>query len=271
LKFDHMRKFLRAVRFHKIIDRDDFPPSQRLAHGAWRGYHDDEVMRRADAEFAAVEGQPFFGVIYTMNTHPPFVTPEGFPLLRPDPQTDADHYINALHYADYTVGLMLDLARSHGYFQNTIFIFVADHARTRGQFNLSNQHHIPLLIYAPGYVRARVSSAVVSQTDILPTVLSLLALRARHAAWGRDMLAVPDGEGFALCIAGDEIRWHDAQHLLNDGLTVARPMLFDLQTDPTCTRDIAPENAELSERLRADIRSYLSLSQTLLYANRVAP
>jgi hypothetical protein len=271
LDFDHMRKFLHAIRFHKIISRDDFPPSQRLAHGAWRGYHDDEVMRRADAEFAAVNGQPFFGVIYTMNTHPPFVTPENFPLLRSEPATDADRFINALHYADYTVGLLLDLARSHAYFQNTIFIFVADHARTRGRFNLSNQHHIPLLFYSPGHVPARVSSAIASQTDILPTVLGLLGLRTRHAAWGRDLLTVPDDQGFALCIAGDELRWHDAGYLLNDGLTLARPMLFDLQSDPTCTRDIAPKNAQVSNELRADVRSYISLSQTLLYANRVAP
>ena len=206
-----------------------------------------------------------------MNTHPPFVTPDNYPLLRPQPATDADRYINALHYADYTVGLLIDLARQRPYFQNTVFIFVADHARTSGRFNLSSQHHIPLLIYAPGLVSAGENPVVASQTDILPTVLGLLQLQARHAAWGRDLLTSNDSAGFAVCIAGSEIRWHNAQNLLVDTLGSARPLLCDVKRDPACTQDIAPETALLADDLRDAVRSYISLSQRLLYENRVCP
>jgi hypothetical protein len=268
--FDHLRDFLRAIGFHKIISREDFPMSFSITRGAWRGHHDEDVMRRAAEEFAAVDGQPFFGLIYTMNTHPPFATPDRFPLVRP-PDSDANRYLNALHYSDYTLGVLLELARAQPYFQNTIFIFVADHARTRGRFNLSSQHHIPLLIYAPGHVPAGINLAVASQTDILPTVLGLLQLRTRHAAWGRDLRTLSADEGLAVCVAGNEVRWHDRLHLLDGGLSEARPLLFDLVRDPTCTRDVWTQDPQTGAALTLKLRSYLALSQTLLYDNRVAP
>lgn len=271
LDFDNLRGFLRTIHFHKLIGREDFPADVKASEGAWGGYDDEAVMHRANAEFTAAR-QPFFGVIYTMNTHPPFSTPVNFPLLRPQPASDSDHYLNALHYGDYCLGSMLAEARRQPWFANTVFIFVADHARTRGQFNLSSQHHIPLLIYAPGRVAAQAEPAIASQLDILPTVLGLLELGTRHAAWGRDLLAAEKGDARAVCIAGDEVRWHEGDYLLVDRLSErARPLLFDIQNDPACTHDVWSKDSQVGPALDLKLRSYISLSQRLLNENRAYP
>src|SRR5262249_7698906 len=138
-------------RFDRIIDRTGFPPSAPRQGGTWPGYDDEEVMRHAHREFARATGRPFLGVIYTMNTHEPFVTPDNFPPLLP-PTSDTSRFLNALNYADYTLKVFFDLARTAPYFDSTIFILVADHSRTGDTFTLANQHHVPLLIYAPGVV-----------------------------------------------------------------------------------------------------------------------
>jgi arylsulfatase A-like enzyme len=148
---------------------------------------------------------------------------------------------------------------------------VSDHARTRGFFTLATQHHIALLFYSPGHVPARATWAVASQIDILPTVLALLQLKTRHASWGRDLMTLPDNEGFAVSMAGSETRWLTRKYLLNDSLTDARPMLFDLTADADCRRNAWDKYPTVGEDLKTKLRSYLSLSQTLLNQNRVFP
>ena len=270
LHFARLRKFLRFIQFHKIIDYRDFPASAKPSTDSWRGYDDEELMRRADGEFGTIKDRPFFGIISTMNTHPPFHTPEGFTLTFPSTSL-SNKFLNALKYSDRTLGLFFDLARKKSYFKNTIFLFVADHARTRERLSLSDQHHIPLLIYSPGYISPSINPVVGSQVDLVPTILGLLQLKAYHASWGRNLLEVPKDEGFAICVAGDEVRWRDSRYLLNDNLTEHPPLLFDLTKDPTCTTDLWPQQAETGEVFKTRLRAYLSLSQTLLLQNRVYP
>jgi len=270
LEFDQMSSFLKASRFERIIDRRSFPPSAPRRGGTWPGYDDEEVMRHAHREFARTDGRPFLGVIYTMNTHEPFMTPEGYPLLFA-PANDVNRFLNALNYSDYTLKVFFDLARKAPYFDNTIFVLVADHSRTGDTFNLANQHHIPFMIYAPGIVAAGRQHVVGSQLDIVPTVLGLLELRTLHASWGQDLLRIPADRGFAVSVAGGQIRWRDHRHLVDDGLTGARPLLCEPPVDAACRADTWRESTAIGETLKARLRAYLSLSQTLMYRDRVYP
>ena len=270
LDFDGIYEFLRYIQFHTIIDRHDFPPSMTPANDSWPGYHDEDVMRRADEEFAKYSGQPFFGIIYTMNTHPPFVTPDDFPQVL-SPTSVQNKFLNSLKYSDHALDTFFTLARQRPYFENTIFILVADHTRTRDNFNLSNQHHIPLLIYAPGFIAPGINPVIGSQADILPTILGLLNLKTRHSSWGQDLFNIKADQGFAVSIAGNDVRWHDAVYLLNDGLSNQPPMLFDVIRDPECSINIWDRHAVTGKEIQTRLRAYVSLSQTLLYQNRVFP
>lgn len=270
LDFDHLRNFLWSVRFHRIVDRRDFPVAAALENDSWPGAHDEDVVRRADEEFSKIKDRPFFGMIYTMNTHPPFAVPDGFPLVRP-PDSESNLFLNSLNYTDHALKVFFDLARTRDYYRNTIFILVADHARTRGVFNIGTQHHIPLLIFAPGLIEPKSTWMVASQLDIMPTVLGLLQLQTRHACWGRDLMTLDEQEGFASSMAGAESRWRTRRYLINDGLTDTRPRLFDLAQDPACTRDVWDRLSQIGEAMTADQRAFVSLSQTLLNENRVFP
>lgn len=270
LSFDRMRNLLQSISFDRLIERQDFPPDIPEAGEAWPGYDDEEVMKLAHRTFVAQGKRPFFGVIYTLNTHPPFMTPEQFPKLRP-PGTIANNFINSLHYSDHTLKVFFDLARQSPYFENTIFMFVADHSRTRDRFNLESQHHIPFLIYAPGLVAPQRHHVVGGQLDILPTTLALLELATNHASWGQDLLHTPESRGFAISVAGNDVRWHDQRFLLNDSLTDEPPQLCDLETDPHCLTNVWGDHQQEAMKLQQKLRSAVSLSQTLLFEDRVFP
>ena len=270
LDFDRIGSFLKSIRFEHIIDRRSFPPSTPRVSGSWPGYDDEEVMRRAHELFARQTGQPFFGVIYTMNTHAPFMTPTSYPLLF-EPTKELNRFLNSLNYSDYTLKVFFELAKKERYFKNTIFILVADHSLTEDTFNLADQHHIPFLIYAPGYLSPGIHHVVGSQVDIVPTVLDLLRLRTLHSSWGQDLLNIPEDRGFAVSIAGSDIRWHDRRYLLYDSLSAERPLLCDLSADPVCQTDVWEQQMGTGSALKTNLRAYLSLSQTLMYGDRVFP
>jgi len=270
LDFDHLRNFLWATHFHRVIDRRDFPLSPSLAEDSWPGADDEAVVRRADAEFDAIRDRPFFAIIYTMNTHPPFSLPADFKAPLPA-DSDSNLFLNSLAYTDHALRVFFDLAKTHDYYRNTIFILVADHSRTRDRFTMASQHHIPLLFFSPDHVPARPNPAVASQIDIAPTVLGLLELKTGHAYWGRDLMTVSEQDAFAASVAGSEVRWRTERFLLNDGLTDAEPMLFDLQADPDCTRDAWRQHPQVGPDLQSKLRAYVSLSQTLLNETRVYP
>lgn len=269
LDHDNMKNFLKGLGFDEVIDRYSFPPSFEMDDGAWKGYHDEQVMRVAHDWFSKRSKNPFLGVIYTMDTHPPFVTPDGFPLMF-EPNEGANRFLNSLHYSDHSLQLFFDLAREQPYFKNTIFMFVADHSRTRDKFTMANQHRIPFLIYAPGYVDAGTSTTVASQLDILPTVLGLLNLSAAHASFGRDLIATRD-RGYAMAVAGGDARWHEDGYMLNDALTLETPFLCDEVNDPRCKNNLWRQKPRQGRRMQQRLRSYVSLSQTLLYEDRVYP
>lgn len=273
LDFDNVTDFLRLLHFDKIIDRRNFPPSVSAVNGAWPGYNDMDVMRRADEVFTAQAGRPFLGAIYLMNSHPPFMTPEDFPKILP-PTSTTNKFLNSLHYTDASLGTFFDLARRRPWFKDTVFLFVADHARTGDKFSIAGKHHIPLLIYSPGYIAPHVCHTVGSQSDILPTVLGLLNLAAPHTSWGRDLRAIPEDQGpdqgFAVCVEGNEIRFRERHNLWCDSLSSLPPMCFNLDRDPNCETDLWSKTPEV-RKLYSPLRAYLSLSLTLFYENRVAP
>ena len=267
LNFDSLRKFLKYMGFRKIIDKRNLSPS--LPYNSPLGYHDEDVMRKADEEFNSQNGNPFLGVIYTINTHPPFPIPKGFPEAYP-PTDISSKYFNSLKYSDHALETFFDLAKTRPYFKNTIFIFVSDHSRTRDKLNLFDQHHIPMLVYSPGYIQPGVNKVVSSQLDLLPTVLGLLQLKTTHSSWGRNLFEVQNDSGFAASVAGNEVRWHDSKYLLNDSLT-GTPMLFDMLRDKACKENIWGQEAKEGEILKTRTRSFISLSQQLMYENRVYP
>jgi phosphoglycerol transferase MdoB-like AlkP superfamily enzyme len=268
LRFDGLEAYLKTIHFRTLIDKRSF--SQELDRDVW-GVNDEAVMHRADEEFAKQRTKPFFGVIYTGNTHPPFTIPKTFPAVAPS-TSDSNRYLNSLRYSDYSLETFFRLARSRPYFKNTVFVLVADHTRTRDSFTFENQHRIPLLIYEPDGHFVGVNPVVGSQLDILPTVLAFLDLKAKHSSWGRNLLRIPPDKGFAVSVVGTDLKWRDNNYLLVDNGTDSGALfLCDVHQDPECRRNVWERHEHEGKRLKAKLRSYISLSQALLSDNRVFP
>jgi N-sulfoglucosamine sulfohydrolase len=92
---------------------------------------------------------------------------------------DWAEYLDAIQQADQLVGEGLDALRQSGQLERTIIVFMGDHGpcfqrgkMAVGDFGL----HVPLAISGPGIPGGRASDALVSEIDLMPTVLELLGL-----------------------------------------------------------------------------------------------
>ncbi len=190
-QFDNMRRFFMNNGFARVIDEDDF--ENPVFTGSW-GASDEDVFARAHEEFSAAGEMPFFSLVFTSSNHSPFEFPDNRITL-----FDQDKHTvnNAVKYADYALGAFFDDARESDYWDNTVFVVVADHnSRVHGAEMVPvERFHVPALILG-GSIKSAVFKPVASQIDLGPTLLSLIGMSALHPMIGHDLTRL-DMQDFA--------------------------------------------------------------------------
>ncbi|MGB5720382.1 MAG: LTA synthase family protein [Woeseiaceae bacterium] len=209
-QFDNMRRFFMNNGFDKVIDKNDYPDP--VFTGSW-GVSDEDLFDRAHEEFSAQHERPFFSLVFTSTNHSPFEYPDG----RIERYDEEKHTVNnAVKYADYALGRFFAKARSSDYWDDTVFLVVADHnSRVYGSDLIPvDRFHIPGLILG-GSIAPAEFTQVASQIDLGPTLLSLIGVAAEHPMIGHDLTrpeaqrypgrAIMQFSGIQAYMEGDEV------------------------------------------------------------------
>jgi len=171
----------------------------------------DKNLLLESAGILAKESKPFFAIIQTADNHRPYTIPhedlDAFPkkqlpdsLLQKYGFESNDEY-NAFRYTDFCFEQFMNKVATMPYYKNTIFVFVGDHGiRGDGKAVLPPAYtsegltaeHIPLLYYAPGFIKAGKVNDVCSQLDLLPTLAGIMKQPYRYSGMGRNMLDSSD-------------------------------------------------------------------------------
>ncbi|TKG94284.1 alkaline phosphatase family protein [Puteibacter caeruleilacunae] len=183
--FDNMNYFF-GHSGYKIVDRDSFNDDEVTFENAWGVCDEDlfaKAMRVADEDHQL--GKPFHSFIMTTSNHRPYTYPEG--------KIDIPSHTGrkgAVKYTDYAIAKFLREARKHAWYDNTIFVIVADHcASSAGKTSLPvKRYHIPLIVYAPGIIEAKEVNTLASQIDFAPTIMGLLNMDYQSKFFGKDIL-----------------------------------------------------------------------------------
>ena len=183
-QFDNMRRFFVNNGFNRVIDQHDY--DDPIFVGSW-GVSDEDLFDRAHTEFENAGSEPFFSVVFTSSNHSPFQYPDGR-IVQYD--TEKNTVNNAVKYADYALGDFFRRARSSSYWDDTVFLVVADHnSRVYGSEVIPiERFHIPGLILG-GSISSSHFDQVASQIDLGPTLLSLIDVNSEHPMIGHDLTA----------------------------------------------------------------------------------
>ncbi|MDD5581255.1 MAG: LTA synthase family protein [Methylobacter sp.] len=193
--FDNMNAFY-SNNGYRIVDKTDLTEQEVTFSNAW-GVSDDitfnRTLKEADKDYQA--HKPFFFQIMTTSNHRPYTYPDG----KIDIPSGSGRS-GAVKYTDYAIQEFIKLAKTKPWFDDTIFVMVADHcAGSARKTELPvDKYHIPLFIYAPKYVPAIKNDTLSSQIDVAPTLLGLLNISYESQFYGRDILTMQKDEGRAL-------------------------------------------------------------------------
>ncbi len=210
--FDNMRRFLSYNGVDRIIEGSDINNVRFRNH--W-GVSDDDIFSTANNFFRnqADNAQPFASIILTLSNHEPFNFPDSDFELYEQPRATQN---NVAKYADHALGRFFAQARKEDYFDNTVFLIVADHGveiQARGLIPAA-KYHVPALILGPDITPQRIK-ILASQIDLPPTVLGLLGITTRHPMPGRNLLRLPaDLPGRAIYHLGSTYAYQIENHVV---------------------------------------------------------
>jgi phosphoglycerol transferase MdoB-like AlkP superfamily enzyme len=267
LSFENIEPHIKRWGFDTIVDEKTIEKTKRFQKGVW-GFDDGDGLQLFNEYLRAQnKDKPFVATYLTISTHYPYKVPDKkFEVFGANTKDFA--FLNTYHYADFAVGEFMRSAEKEAYFENTIFVFLADHTHHR-DLNHYEDRNIPLLIYAPSRLKPEIRDTIGSQLDIIPTLLGFVAKPVLFSAMGKDLFA-PNAKSFAYFCFGYLYGWIEEGHFYFQNLdasrrTVSFPLKEPFIDSQDC--DISPE-CKLTER---KTNAFLNLPIYLMEKNLVFP
>ena len=205
LIYGNIKSYIIFNGFNKIMEGDDFP--QTMPHGKL-GIHDEYTLGYMVKDIEKMK-QPFFAALFTLSTHSPWDQPFEKPLKWGDNEHE---YINAAYYTDHCLGEYFAKAKAQSWYENTLFIIVADHSHNsyRNWHPHSKKYHkIPMLFYGnviKEEYRGTIWHKLGNQHDLAATLLGQLEIPSNKFQFSKNLFnpSVPE---FAYYTTEDGVGW----------------------------------------------------------------
>lgn len=176
--------FTNMAGFKKYVGRNEFNDDTHF-DGIWGIW--DEPFLQFFAQQLEEEQEPFVSTLFTLSSHHPYKVPQQYEGKFPKGTMDLHQCIG---YTDNALRRFFETARKMPWFKNTLFVITADHStfpcHDAYKTNV-NAFAIPLIFYAPDGSLKGVDNRLAQQTDIMPTVLSMLHYPNPYMAFGNDL------------------------------------------------------------------------------------
>ncbi len=191
--FANIRSYLYSAKFSRIITQDDFPRNYR--NSKW-GVHDEHVFKYLLNDIDTAKG-PFFKMFFTLSNHEPFE----IPAKSKYPGTEeVNQFLSSAFYTDSCLGNFFAEAKKREWYNNTIFILIADHGhRHLGKSTnySTDKFSIPMLWVGGALnVEPKKIDKTCSQVDLAATLLNQVNLSYSNFVFSKNILN-PNTQPFA--------------------------------------------------------------------------
>ena len=165
--------------------------------GTWAVW--DEPFLQFYAQTMNTMQEPFMTAVFTASSHHPFRIPTQYKDVFPK---GAKPIHQTIGYADHALRRFFETARQQAWYEHTLFVLTADHTNeaTLPQYkNARGLFRVPVAFYHPRWTQAERRDEVVSQTDIMPSVLAYVGFDEPFFAFGEDALTQSKQHPYAIC------------------------------------------------------------------------
>jgi phosphoglycerol transferase MdoB-like AlkP superfamily enzyme len=249
---------------YTVIDRTSLS-SADISHETIWGVADEDLFKLAlrEIDARAAGGRKVFAHVMTTSNHRPYTYPSG----RIDIPSGTGR-AGAVKYSDWAIGELMRQAATRPWYNNTLFVFVADHtSRARGNIELPpDRYHIPLVFYSPGMLPPRKVDVIASQIDVAPTLLGLLNISYTSRFFGQDILT--EGEHHQRALLANYLTVGQ----IKDGIVVELlPKRRVRVLDTTTARELPPSDPRWTAAVHQTVAPYQVASRLLRGGQLAAP
>ena len=173
--------FLDKSSWLRSLGFDAFEGAEQPFYNGWKRRHfnaaEDKALYQRFLQWLdqRTDSAPWFSMLLTVSTHPPFINPE----------TDAADEPGAFRYADKQLGMLYDELKKRDFFHNGILLISGDHrsmtplfAEEQKRFGDSALARVPMIVITDLPIAHGAVSGLFQQTDLLPSLDNLTKSQA---------------------------------------------------------------------------------------------
>lgn len=258
--------FAKSSGFQKYYGRTEYNQDPRYHgdedfDGTWAIW-DEEFLQYYCDKMSEMK-QPFVTSVFTASSHTPYDLPERY--KQRFPPTDPGIFA-VTAYSDNAVRLFFEKAKKQPWYNNTLFVLTADHAQpypVDPAFKSDiGRYKVPIVFFAPGMPELMTGvdrDRIISQADIMPTVLGILGYDRPYVAFGEDVLHTEAKETCAFNYLNESACYQYLQGdwmLQFDGEKVVHA--YEFKKDTLQKHDVKERcPKEYEQRLKSVIQQYM--------------
>lgn len=258
--------FVKQAGYNEYYGKDEYNNDEDF-DGIWGVW--DEPFLGYMADVLNGFSQPFTSAVFTLSSHHPFKVPVKYEGKFPVGNIPLHQCIG---YTDNALRNFFKKASGMPWFENTLFIITADHSASghlKEYQNALGNFSIPMILYAPGSgLQGYNDSTVVSQCDILPTVMSLLGYDKEFVTYGHNMFAPGDAH-FAINFFNGAFQITEGEYLLQFSNEKATG-LYNFITDPALQQNLIGKLPEIQEPMENKLKAVIQQYNESMINNKLA-
>jgi phosphoglycerol transferase MdoB-like AlkP superfamily enzyme len=157
--------------------------------------------------------QPFMATLFTVSSHEPYIVPAQYEGKFPKGKTPIHQCIG---YTDHALKQFFNAAKKEKWYQNTIFVMVADHGNLMyypEYYKDQNFHTVPILFFSPNKKYVGVNNDWAQQIDIYPTILDMMGYDKPFRSWGRSLISNDKVKPFVMRYSSDNYQMMSGNYI----------------------------------------------------------
>ena len=187
LYFDSFSSSIGFDHYYAKKEYDNFAPGNSDYNGTW-GVYDDKFFNFV-AHILSTSRQPFFTTFLTTASHHPFLLPPEYQSVFV--QKEGEHpIVKMVRYTDMALRNLFKKIETTDWYQNTLFIFTADHntyLSPQASANSRSKFEIPIFFYKPSWTCSGRVDELISQVDLFPIILDILGIKENIISVGKGL------------------------------------------------------------------------------------
>lgn len=252
--------FSNILGFHHYFGKTEYNNDNDY-DGIWGIW--DEPFFQFMGQTLSHQKKPFMATLFSVSSHDPFNIPAQYKNRFKEGKIPIH---KCIEYTDYALQRFFDYAKKQPWYNNTIFVFTADHTNQHyyEEYNNSiNRFAVPILFFSPNpaYGLSGIRTDIAQQIDIYPTLAHLIGYNKPIRSWGRSLIAnIPDEKPRSINSPGNVYQFIQDNYIyIFDGTNFTGIYnITDKELTKNLISDKTPEMEVGMDDCKAFIQDYMS-------------